>query len=127
MNPTRSYVYIGGNGYVYAIHTDDGTVAWEVELKPGWFKSGSSFVSLMEDGPVLYAFAYGTFYRIRKDSGEIECIGPGIPRLKHTAGVFSVDPDASTGGSVILGSDGHDGHDGGGGDGGGDGGGGGGD
>jgi len=119
MTKQRKIVYVGGNGFVYAIYTRDGEAAWELELKPGWFKTGNNFVSIMEDGPLLYAFAYGVFYAIKKVNGEIVCKGKEVKKLKDKAGVFSVDPDASTGGSVAVGSDGGDGSGDGGGDGGG--------
>jgi hypothetical protein len=125
MNTNRKFVYIGGNGYVYALLTRSGEVAWETELKPGWFKTGNNFVSLMEDGQYLYAFSYGTFYKLKKSTGEIVAKGNEIKNLKNKAGVFSVDPDASTGGAVAIGSDGGDGSGDGGGGGDGDGGGGG--
>jgi len=127
MNAPRKFVYIGGSGYIYAIYTSDGEIAWELQLKPGWLKTGNNFVSIMEDGVFLYAFSYGIFYKIRKSNGEIMCKGKEIKNLKNKAGVFSVDPDASTGGSIAIGSDGGDGSGDGGGDGGGGGGGGGGD
>jgi len=37
-------------------------MAWEGELKPGWFKTGSTFVSLLEDDEFLYALSHGKLF-----------------------------------------------------------------
>ena len=100
----NNLVFIGGNGYVYGIYTNDGSVAWETELKPGWWKTGNSFVSLLEDDKYLYAFSYGILYRLSKENGNILMQGNEIKKLKNQAGVFSSDPDASTGGAVFISS-----------------------
>jgi outer membrane protein assembly factor BamB len=114
----KRVVYVGGAGYVYALKTSDGTVLWETELKSGWFKFGSDFVSLLEEEKVLHAFSYGKYYAISKRTGSILVEGPEVPKLKARASVFAGDPVDSTGGMIVAGGSGGDGGEEGGGDGG---------
>lgn len=125
----KALVFVGGNGCVMAISTSSGQPVWETPLNTGWFRTGNRFVSLQEDGPLLYAFSGGTLYVLRKRDGRLLKTGVTIPKLKHHAGVFSVDPGSSLDGPVASSTHDGDGDGGGGGpdadcDGGGDGGGG---
>ncbi len=104
-NIETKLVFVGGNGFVYGISTIDGSVAWERALKSGWFKSGNPFVSLMEDNEFLYAFSYGTLFKIEKNTGAIIMTGKEIKKLRNHAGVFSADPDASTGSAMLISDD----------------------
>lgn len=104
---SRALVFVGGNGCVMAISTSTGQSVWETPLNTGWFRTGNRFVSLQEDGPLLYAFSGGTLYVLRKRDGRLLKTGVTIPKLKHHAGVFSVDPDSSHAGSIAMAT--HDG------------------
>ena len=112
---------------MYAMRQSDCSILWETELKSGWFISGSPFVSLRETSEHLFAFAYGTLYKLDKRTGAILCAGDQIKNLKHRAGVFATTFDtegASFDDACLAGDNGSgDGDAGGGdGDGGGDGG-----
>ncbi len=98
----REMVFVGGNGFVVGISTRTGQPVWETQLRTGWFRVGNRFVSLQEDGPLLYAFSGGTLYVLRKRDGQLLKTGAAIPKLKHHAGVFSTDPDASNAGSIAI-------------------------
>ncbi len=124
MNET---LYVGGNGFVYAISTHNCGVLWGVELNPGWFVAGSPFVSLRKTDRYLFAFAYGRLYKLDKRSGQILQQSEQLKKLKHRAGVFSTTFDSASmsfDDSVLAGDcgdgDGGGGGDGDGGDGGGD-------
>lgn len=101
-HPPRALVFVGGNGCVIAISTSTGQPVWETPLNTGWFRTGNRFVSLQEDGPLLYAFSDGTLYVLRKRNGRLLKTGVTIPKLKHHAGVFSVAPDSSHAGSTAM-------------------------
>ncbi len=116
-------LYVGGNGSVYAMRATDCSIQWTTELKSGWLITGSPFVSLRETNECLFAFAYGTLYKLDKRTGEILETGQQIKNLKHRAGVFSTTFEsdaASLDDACLAGDDGSgDGGDGGGGGGGG--------
>lgn len=84
------YIFIGGRGRIFALDKMTGNTLWEVQLKDGFLKVGNDLVSLLETRDRLYAFSYGTLYRIKKDTGEIEW-KTYIPYLKHHAGLLAVD------------------------------------
>jgi len=112
-------IFVGGRGHVYALDKETGTLLWDITLKEGFFKTGNELVSLLETAERLYAFSYGTLYRIEKKSGRIEW-QTHIPHLKHHAGLMAVEGYVN---SIEVGvsCDGDSGGDGGdGGDGGGD-------
>jgi hypothetical protein len=106
----RDLVFVGGNGYVVGISTRTGQPVWETQLRTGWFRAGNRFVSLQEDGPLLYAFSGGTLFVLRKRDGRLLKTGVTIPKLKHHAGVFSVDPDSSRADSIAIAADDGDGN-----------------
>lgn len=87
-------LYIGGSGTVYAMRAKDCSVLWCVELQTSWLLAGSAFVSLRETDTHLFAFAYGTLYKIDKASGHILQKGGQIKALKSRAGVFSTSTDS---------------------------------
>ena len=109
MTETRKQVYVAGSGWIYAISTETGTIDWELELKSGWVKTGSGFVSLQEDGPFLYAFSYGIFYKINKLNGEVLIRSPEIKTLKHSAAIFAFQPHGSAGAEAAAAADSSDG------------------
>jgi len=111
-----THVFVGGRGRVYALDKTTGQLIWEVELKGGFFKMGNDLVSLLETVDRVYAFSYGTLYRMKKDTGEIEW-KTHIPHLKHHAGLLAVDGYANSV-EVGIGCDGDAGGDSDGGDGG---------
>ena len=94
--------FIGGNGMIVAINADTGKSLWETELKSGWFKMGSSFVSLTEDSNFLYAFAYGKLYKIEKTNGRILLEGEETKKLKHASAVFSGIDNAQLSGAGVI-------------------------
>jgi len=71
MNTPRKIVYIGGSGYAYAMYTSNGEIAWELQLKLGWLKTGNNFVNIMSDGIFLCAFAYGIFYKLKNPTAQL--------------------------------------------------------
>jgi len=109
-------IFIGGR--VYALDKLTGEQCWEVKLKDGFVKTGNDLVSLLETADRLYAFSYGTLYRLKKESGKIEW-QTHIPHLKHYAGILAVDGYANSI-QVGVGCDGESDGDGDSGDGGGD-------
>ncbi len=109
-------IFVGGRGRVYALDKLSGRQIWEVLLKDGFFKTGNDLVSLLETSDRLYAFSYGTLYRLKKETGDIEWKAH-IPHLKHHVGLIAVD-GYSNSIDVGLGCDGDSGGDGDGGDGG---------
>jgi outer membrane protein assembly factor BamB len=90
-----SCLFVSGNGLVYALAASDGAVVWERELKPGWFKLGSSFVSVVERADAVYAFAYGRLYKLDKRNGEILSQGAEIGKLKHQLAVLAGSASSS--------------------------------
>lgn len=119
-NHMSNNLYIGGNGRVFAMDPATCAIRWSLELNPGWFVMGSPFVSLKETERHLFAFAYGTLYKIDKRDGSIVEKSEPIRELKHKPGVFSTTLDATMSSDVdaaIIG-DGGDGGDGDGADGG---------
>ncbi|HBE67747.1 MAG TPA: hypothetical protein DDW52_06315 [Planctomycetaceae bacterium] len=113
-------LFVGGNGTVYALRASDCSVHWTTALKSGWLVSGSPFVSLRETDKHLYAFSYGTLYKLDKRTGAVLQAGDQIKNLKHRAGVFSTTFDsnsASFDDACLAGDDGSGDGDGGGGDG----------
>src|SRR5690606_38875881 len=92
----RDQLYIGGNGWVYAIDGKTCQVIWAVDLNPGWFAGGNRFVSLRETENYLYAFTNGRLHRIDKQTGKIKKRSDDFPKLRHHAGVFSTTTESST-------------------------------
>lgn len=92
----RDQLYIGGNGWVYAIDGKTCQVIWAVDLNPGWFAGGNRFVSLRETEDYLYAFTNGRLHRIDKQTGKIKKRSDDFPKLRHHAGVFSTTTESST-------------------------------
>lgn len=84
------HIFIGGRGHVYTLDKLTGSKIWEVELKKGFFKMGNDVVSLMESSDCVYAFSYGTLFRMKKENGEIEW-QTYIRDLKHSVGLLAVD------------------------------------
>lgn len=122
----KEVLYVGGNGCVYAIRASNCQILWELELRSGWFISGTPFVSLRETPLNLFAFAYGRMFKIEKRTGNLIAESEQIKNLKHRAGVFasSVETVSSDLDDAVLAGDSSDGGgDAGGSDGGGDGGG----
>jgi len=101
-NAHKKLVFVGGNGFVVALRTSDGSEAWRAELNPCWFKTGNQFVSLMEDQEFLYAFSYGMLFKLEKHTGVLVMKGPGIAKLKYCAAIFAVNPDAAAGGAAVA-------------------------
>lgn len=89
-------LYIGGNGWVYAIDGKTCQVVWAVDLNPGWLAGGNRFVSLRETDDYLYAFTHGRLHRIDKQTGKIKKRSDDFPKLRHHAGVFSTTTESST-------------------------------
>jgi outer membrane protein assembly factor BamB len=114
-------IFLGGAGHVFALCRNSGDVLWETELKPGFFKMGKDFVSLLETKKGLFAFAYGTLYRIDPLRGDI-LWQKKIDKLKNSVGIISTDCYVSFGAEIASGGDCDGGGDGSGdgGDGGGD-------
>ena len=52
-------LFIGGNGWVYAIDPHSSRVLRSVDLNPGWFAGGNRFVSLRETEEHVFAFTHG--------------------------------------------------------------------
>ncbi|MEM8781956.1 MAG: hypothetical protein AAGE65_03780, partial [Planctomycetota bacterium] len=111
-------------GFVYALHKHDGSVVWERELKPGFWKTGKDFVTLLEGKHFLFACAFGIVFCLRKDDGSVVWQNE-IKKLKHDVASLAVDatllaaqPNAQ-GSDAAIGVDGDSGSDGSGGDGGG--------
>lgn len=99
--PNSPYLFIGGRGRVYALDKSDGSIKWEVELKTGFFKAGSGFVTLSEGVDFLFAFSYGIAFCIDKYTGTI-LWQTLIKHLKHEVASMAVD-------ATILGGGGFDG------------------
>ncbi|MEM6554136.1 MAG: hypothetical protein AAF750_18620 [Planctomycetota bacterium] len=69
--PDSPYLFVGGNSCVFAIDKNDGEIAWDIQLKTGWFKTGSNFVTLSEGLDYLFAFSHGIAFCIDKHTGKI--------------------------------------------------------
>lgn len=85
----QDHLYVAGNGWVFAVDRQTLDEVWSLELKQGWFKVGSSFVSLREDEHHLFAVAYGRVHRIDKRTGELLQTSEELRGLKHMAAVFA--------------------------------------
>ncbi len=114
---TSDKIFLGGAGYVFALNRDSGDILWETELQPGFFKMEKDFVSLLETKKGLFAFAYGTLYRLDPSRGSI-IWRKKIDKLKNSVGILSTDNHVSFDAEIACGGDGDGGGDGG--DGGGD-------
>jgi outer membrane protein assembly factor BamB len=85
-------LYVGGQGCVYALRAEDGSVLWERELKKGgWFKVVLPFLSLVEDKDVLYAFTGGRLFVLDKNTGKVLVEGEEIKKMKYVPAVLAGD------------------------------------
>lgn len=117
---TSDRIFLGGEGHVFALCRNSGEILWQTELKSGYFKTGRDFVSLLETKKGLFAFSYGTLYRIEPKTGAILWQNK-INQLKHSVGILATDHCVSFTSEIACGGDSDGGGDGGdGGDGGGD-------
>jgi hypothetical protein len=89
-------LYIGGNGWVYAIDGDSCGVVWSLDLNPGWFAGGNRFVSLRETEEHVFAFTHGRLHKIEKRSGRLVGSSEDFPKLRRHAGVFSTTSESTT-------------------------------
>lgn len=77
-------VFLGLKSKVSAVSTRDGTILWATELPHGM---GGGFVTLLSDGPRVYACAYGQLHCLESSSGvilwtnELKGYGYGIASL----------------------------------------------
>ena len=80
-------LYIGAGNQVAAVDPHDGHVVWQTALREAFFKAGHDFVSLLVDGDVVYAHAYGHLYALDARTGTkrwenaLKGFGPGIASL----------------------------------------------
>lgn len=91
------YLFIGGRGRVYALDKIGGQIVWEIQLKTGFFRTGSDFVTLSEGVDFLFAFTYGIAFCLDKYTGKIVWQTP-IKELKHHASSMVVDATLLGGG-----------------------------
>ncbi|MEO0476123.1 MAG: hypothetical protein AAF085_09180 [Planctomycetota bacterium] len=98
------YLFIGGRSYVYALDKLSGDIAWEIALKPGFFKSGKDFVTLSEGLDFLFAFTHGIAFCLDKYTGRIIWQTP-IKRLKYETTSMAVDATLLGGGFEAGSSD----------------------
>lgn len=91
------YLFLGGRGRAYALDKLNGSIAWEVQLKTGFFKTGSDFVTLSEGVDFLYAFTYGIAFCLDKYTGKVLWQKP-IKELKHYPASMVVDATLLGGG-----------------------------
>jgi outer membrane protein assembly factor BamB len=63
---------IGCNGFVSAIHTNNGEELWRTRLREGLLGgSRGSDVSVLIDGDQIYAGCHGRIYALRTSDGQI--------------------------------------------------------
>lgn len=97
------YLFIGGASRAFALDKLSGNIVWQVQLKKGLFRSGSSFVTLSEGQDFLYAFNHGIAFCLDKYTGKVVWKRP-IKELKHTGGSMAVDATILGGGGFDSGS-----------------------
>lgn len=68
----KDLLIIGCNGYVSAIHANNGEELWRTKLREGMLGgSRGSDVSVLIDGDQIYAGCSGRIYALRASDGEI--------------------------------------------------------
>lgn len=67
---SSSIVYIGLKAHVVAIEKATGAKLWSTKLKSG-LSSGSSFVTLLVDGPRIYAHTHGELSCLDASTGQL--------------------------------------------------------
>jgi outer membrane protein assembly factor BamB len=123
-HPNSPYLFVGGNSRVFALDKSTGGIAWDIQLKSGWFKTGKDFVTLSEGVDYLFAFSHGIAFCLDKESGttiwqrEISELKHHVASLAVDATLLGVSDDRGKSDTAAM--DCGDGGDGGDGDGGGD-------
>lgn len=94
-------IYVGGRGRVYSLDTGSGEQHWETLLKSGFFKLGNGLVTLLEKEDALFAFSYGTLYRLDKEDGKIVW-EKHLPDMKHYAGLMIAGNDGGQSAAIAI-------------------------
>src|SRR3954462_11980560 len=58
-------IYVGIKGLVLALKSDSGEILWRTDV------GGSSYVTIVDDGPRVYALSYGEAYCLDAQTGSI--------------------------------------------------------
>ena len=92
---------MGAGSYVAAIDPRNGREFWRTALREGLFKSGYSFVTVLVDGDLVYAHAYGYLYALDARTGAklwenpLRGMGAGMASLAVQGSSSGVAPTAA--------------------------------
>ncbi len=87
-------LYIGTDGYVVAIHPDDGGEVWRAPLDGGWSGPGPDDVCVLEHGGRVFAGCKGHVFCLDVHTGEVLWRN-GLKGLGHSAVTLSISGQAT--------------------------------